>query len=916
MCAAQEGNVAEVERYLKDGVRVDNKSVESQEVGWTALLAAARRGHADLVRLLLDHQADVNAKSSSLQTPLHGAAWNGHLAVVELLLERGADINSQSNSGQTALHGAAWNGHAAVAKLLIERGAAVNCRNKFGQTPLHWAAHYAHTSVADVLLQAGADLTLENEDGETPMTKAKSNPTKSAARSATIRLLQKSLTSKTFLAVLFSKKHDVKFMEWHKRMVTAIHNVQELKLYYTVLQFHLRQGMLTRQEANPLLESALERCAVVAAHTAGQMAQFKHVVAKCLQDNLINDDTYNMYDSHDDDMHTFATNMSASQATETMVRDMKTAIKRNSIRISGLDGSYRSLQQNFQIYCRKILMLQNDETMLTELQSATTSPASTDGNNKSATASGSTLHRYPSAMRAKKLKTKIEATLGLIGVLLNAIVMSYESNFLNKDFDHMCEGIVDFGDPVHIESCIKAETSNNDVESYFASYKSSFEMGVKLAAEILAPEKRQDAHNQHIDEALRARDPLFVLGLAATMATPSILENKASQEQEELARLMAKQDKLQEETATPQTQRNEQALSIVSESIVSGIGRQAMETMSAFVRPPLETSVSEPIFSSNGPERRMPSPSHASAAHLTAGYSLHSMQPNPSVSPYHQRPSMSALSSVTSSPQPSRTVTPALLSPFQARAFAPPATPTPADQSPVLNPFVASPTQHQRSLLYYDPGPSNARLLTPSSEQSMQHDHLQQMDALEAHSGLHLPDTTQQNTAPRTSPSREIQRLTLSPRPNHPNSLQEQGPIEIRQVPYHVRSEELSLSHSLASLQSTITEQFKDSILPIEDEAKLEMHAAVKYGDGDLLRDLVQDCSGRKSILNAIDSRGRTPADLAALTGQTDLMNFLVQESGGSFAFKSGARMRAIARRRAPFVNQYFEMVESDLEEA
>ena len=118
------------------------------------------------------------------------------------------------------------------------------------------------------------------------------------------------------------------------------------------------------------------------------------------------------------------------------------------------------------------------------------------------------------------------------------------------------------------------------------------------------------------------------------------------------------------------------------------------------------------------------------------------------------------------------------------------------------------------------------------------------------------------------------------------------------------------------SMQSTITEQFRDSILPIEDEGRLDLHAAVKYGDRDLLEELVKQSGGSKSIINAVDSRGRTPADLAALTGQIDLMDFLVQESGASFAFKSGARMRAIARRRAPFVNQYHEMVECDLEEA
>lgn len=78
------------------------------------------------------------------------------------------------------------------------------------------------------------------------------------------------------------------------------------------------------------------------------------------------------------------------------------------------------------------------------------------------------------------------------------------------------------------------------------------------------------------------------------------------------------------------------------------------------------------------------------------------------------------------------------------------------------------------------------------------------------------------------------------------------------------------------------------------------------------LLELAQRATGDdESVFNELDSGGRTAAVLAVLTGQTDLMEWnLVRDAGVSFAYKSGARMRAIARRRTPFVNHHHDMVE------
>jgi ankyrin repeat protein len=56
-------------------------------------------------------------------TPLHRASINGALEVVRLLLEHGADVEAKDNDGETALQVAAYKGHDEVVELLREHGA-------------------------------------------------------------------------------------------------------------------------------------------------------------------------------------------------------------------------------------------------------------------------------------------------------------------------------------------------------------------------------------------------------------------------------------------------------------------------------------------------------------------------------------------------------------------------------------------------------------------------------------------------------------------------------------------------------------------------------------------------------------------------------------------------------------------------
>ncbi|KAK0124782.1 hypothetical protein ONS96_008663 [Cadophora gregata f. sp. sojae] len=136
---------------------------------WTPLHWASWRGQLEVVKLLLENNADIQVTDKNGDTPLHEASSAGRVEVIKLLLEKMADVQAVNNYRRTPLHEASSAGSIDVVKLLLEKGADIQAVNKFGNTPLHNAILEGKLEVVKLLLEKKADIQAVNKGGKTPL---------------------------------------------------------------------------------------------------------------------------------------------------------------------------------------------------------------------------------------------------------------------------------------------------------------------------------------------------------------------------------------------------------------------------------------------------------------------------------------------------------------------------------------------------------------------------------------------------------------------------------------------------------------------------------------------------------------------------------------------------------------------------
>jgi ankyrin repeat protein len=155
--AVEEINLELVKLLVECGADVNAQDAYKN----TALHQLARRRDRtseSCAQYMLQNNAEPNARDEKGRTPLLEAAERGHLGMVKILIEQGADVSSADDNQNTALHLAAGRGHLTVVQYLVNCGADVNAENSDSRTPLDCIAitNPSFDKIADILLRKGA----------------------------------------------------------------------------------------------------------------------------------------------------------------------------------------------------------------------------------------------------------------------------------------------------------------------------------------------------------------------------------------------------------------------------------------------------------------------------------------------------------------------------------------------------------------------------------------------------------------------------------------------------------------------------------------------------------------------------------------------------------------------------------------
>ncbi|MDJ0578866.1 ankyrin repeat domain-containing protein [Crocosphaera sp.] len=169
-------NIKTIHEYFNSGGKLTKSDAQKCRIFWHTQL---REDTKEILKVLINHGADVNAKNEYGETPLHTAVLSENKEIVELLINHGADVNAKNEyDGKTPLYSAVLTKNKEIVELLINHGADVNLQNEKVFTPLDIAGKANNKKIAELLINYGVDVNTRDKSGNTPLYSAVENNNK------------------------------------------------------------------------------------------------------------------------------------------------------------------------------------------------------------------------------------------------------------------------------------------------------------------------------------------------------------------------------------------------------------------------------------------------------------------------------------------------------------------------------------------------------------------------------------------------------------------------------------------------------------------------------------------------------------------------------------------------------------------
>ena len=136
LSSAGQGELEKIIALLESGLDINSVN----DIGYTALMSAARSYRTTIVAYLLEHGANSGLSCADGVTALHAAVGetpsqpDSQSECVKMLINAGADLNATTSTGLTPLMNAAWFGCTQSFKVLIDAGASVGIKDSQGRT--------------------------------------------------------------------------------------------------------------------------------------------------------------------------------------------------------------------------------------------------------------------------------------------------------------------------------------------------------------------------------------------------------------------------------------------------------------------------------------------------------------------------------------------------------------------------------------------------------------------------------------------------------------------------------------------------------------------------------------------------------------------------------------------------------------